>query len=295
VTANTLPMLMNFEAVPVQQFSGNARTTGPEAERRRGTPPRLSAKLPIQEFAFELPAELRGPSAPRIALYKSWSESMESGWTRWTLDQHKLAYDTIKDARIRAGDLNRNYDVILIQTHPTSALRAGNSAQRYPAEYAGGLGEPGVQALKTFVEQGGRLIVVEEATEFAIELFGLGVKNAIEGVRNTEFYVPGSILNVQLDQAQPLARGMKASTPVWFSDGSRAFDVTDPNVRVAARYASGNPALSGWILGPEKVAGKPALLEARVGKGSVVLFGFQPDYRSQSVATWPLLFNAMKP
>jgi glutamine amidotransferase-like uncharacterized protein len=87
---------------------------------------------------------------------------------------------------------------------------------------------------------------------------------------------------------------MKANTPVWFSDGSRAFDVTDPNIRVIARYSAGNPALSGWILGPEKVAGKPALLEATVGRGSVVLFGFQPDYRSQSVATWPLIFNAMK-
>ena len=30
---------------------------------------------------------------------------MESGWTRWTLDHHKLAYDTIKDARMRAGNL----------------------------------------------------------------------------------------------------------------------------------------------------------------------------------------------
>jgi hypothetical protein len=71
--------------------------------------------------------------------------------------------------------------------------------------------------------------------------------------------------------------------------------VSDPSIRVVARFGSGNPALSGWILGPEKVAGKPALLEARVGQGSVVMFGFQPDYRSQSVATWPLLFNAMIP
>jgi hypothetical protein len=50
---------------------------------------------------------------------------------------------------------------------------------------------------------------------------------------------------------------------------------------------------SGWILGPERIAGKPALLHARVGQGSVVLFGFQPDYRGQTVATWPLLFNAL--
>jgi zinc carboxypeptidase len=289
VTAHTLPLLMNFEAVAIEDWpaatAGNAKAAGP----------RLSDKLPVQSFAFALPAELKGRNAPRIGLYKGWRESMESGWTRWTLDQHALRYDTIKDTRIRAGNLRSNYDVILIQSHTPAALRDGNSAERYRAEYAGGLSEPGVQSLKKFVEDGGRLIVIEDATDFAIQVFGLGVKNASAGLRNTEFYVPGSILKMDLDAAQPLARGMKASTPIWFSDASRAFDVTDSNVRIIGRYAAGNPALSGWILGPDKLAGKPALLEAKVGKGSVVLFGFQPDYRSQTVATWPLLFNALKP
>ena len=50
---------------------------------------------------------------------------------------------------------------------------------------------------------------------------------------------------------------------------------------------------SGWLLGPEYVSGKPAVVEASVGEGSVVLFGFQPNYRAQSVATWPMLFNAL--
>jgi hypothetical protein len=291
VTAHTLPLLMNFEAVAVESWP----TAVASAPNTKAAGPRLSEKLPVQSFAFELPAELRGRNAPRIGLYKGWRESMESGWTRWTLDQHNLRYDTIKDARVRAGNLRSNYDVILVQTHTPAALRDGNSAERYPAEYAGGLGEPGAQALKAFVEAGGRLIVIEDATDFAIQLFSLGVKNATAGLRNTEFYVPGSILKVDLDSTQPLARGMKASTPVWFSDSSRAFDVSDSNVRIIGRYGAGNPALSGWILGPDKLAGKPAMLEARVGKGSVVLFGFQPDYRSQTVATWPLLFNALKP
>lgn len=280
VTAHTLPLLMNVDAVSIESWGG--------------AQPALSAKLPLHSFAFELPADLKGRGAPRIGLYKGWRESMESGWTRWTLDQHGLAYDTIKDTRMRAGNLRRNYDVILIQTHSPNALRNGNSAEQYPTEYAGGLGDAGTAALKTFVEEGGRLVVIEDATQFAIELFNLGVKNATGGLRNTEFYVPGSILNVNLEGAHALARGMKANTPVWFSDVSRAFEVTDPKVRVVARYGEGNPALSGWILGPEHLSGKPALLEASVGRGSVVLFGFQPDYRSQTVATWPLLFNALR-
>ena len=87
--------------------------------------------------------------------------------------------------------------------------------------------------------------------------------------------------------------GKGDATPVWFWRSSRAFDVDDPQVEVVGRFSEGNPLLSGWLLGPEHVAGKAAIVEATVGRGSVVLFGFQPDYRGQTVTTWPLLFNAL--
>ncbi|MCK5651193.1 MAG: hypothetical protein KAJ42_07445, partial [Gemmatimonadetes bacterium] len=82
-------------------------------------------------------------------------------------------------------------------------------------------------------------------------------------------------------------------TIAWYWRTSRAFDVADRSLEVMARYGQGDPLLSGWVLGPEHVAGKPAIVKGSVGRGSVVLFGFQPNYRSQTVATWPLLFNAL--
>jgi hypothetical protein len=143
------------------------------------------------------------------------------------------------------------------------------------------------------VHGGGRVVAVEQATELVIDVLGLGVRSATGGLRPQEFYVPGSILRAALTPDRSLTSGLGDTADVWYWASSRAFDVTDPAIDVVARYAEHDTRVSGWILGAQHLAGTPALLEARAGTGSVVLFGFQPNYRGQSVATWPLLFNAL--
>jgi hypothetical protein len=189
--------------------------------------------------------------------------------------------------------LGEDYDVILFQTQSPESIRNGFGEGTLPPEYTGGLGSAGVQALDSFVRNGGRLVAVEEATEFLIEVFDLGVSNAVERLPAQDFFIPGSILSVDLEEGHPVNLGKGDSTPVWFWTSSRAFEIDDPQVEVVARFSEGNPLLSGWLLGPEYLAGKAAIVEAEIGQGSVVLFGFQPDYRGQTVATWPLLFNAL--
>jgi hypothetical protein len=277
VTAHTLPLFMDVEAFPIETLP----------------PLALSEPLEIPEWDFELPQALRGPDAPRIGLYKSWQEPMPAGWTRWTFDQHGLVYDTLHDARIRAGDLGTDYDVILFQSQNPASIRDGWPEGALPPEYTGGLGTDGVMALQSFVREGGRIVAVEEATDFVIELFDLGISNAVERMPAQDFFIPGSILRVELEADHHLNRGKGPTTPAWFWRSSRAFEVRDPQVQVVARFGEDNPLLSGWLLGPEHLAGRPAIVEAEVGRGSVVLFGFQPDYRGQTVTTWPLLFNAL--
>jgi hypothetical protein len=277
VTAHTLGLLMDIDAVPVD-----------EAVR---VP--LSEPMGIPDWAFDAPESLTGEGSPRIGVYRSWQEPIPEGWTRWVLDQHGLAYDTVRDARMREGNLISDYDVLLFQSQGAESIRSGFSRGTLPPEFTGGLGTAGVAALQAFVRNGGRVVAVEEATDFMIDIFDLGVVDAIERLPAQDFFIPGSILSVDLDPEHPLARGKGDSTPVWFWESSRAFDVDDPQVQVIARFSEGNPLLSGWLLGPEYVAGKAAMVEAEVGDGSVVLFGFQPDYRGQSVTTWPLLFNAL--
>ena len=170
-----------------------------------------------------------------------------------------------------------------------------------PPEYTGGLGPKGIDNLRDFVETGGTLVFLNRASNFAIEQFKLPLRNVVGGVPRTDFYVPGSILRIELDTTQPLAKGMPKETIAWAED-SPVFEVTnDPkatvptsNVHIIASYpVDKDPLLSGWLLGGDLIKGKAALVEVTMGKGRVILFGFRPQYRGQSEATYPLFFNAL--
>jgi len=124
VTAHTLPLLMAIDAAPSQ---------GPV------TVP-LSEALDIPEVEYVLPEGFTGSDAPRIGLYKSWREPMPEGWTRWVFDQYGMAYDTLHDADVQAGNLEDRYDVILFQTQSTESITQGIPAGDLPAEFTGGIG-----------------------------------------------------------------------------------------------------------------------------------------------------------
>jgi hypothetical protein len=73
-----------------------------------------------------------------------------------------------------------------------------------------------------------------------------------------------------------------------------AFEITDPQrARSVARYVDNNPLRSGWLLGPQFIAGKSALVDASLGKGRVVLFGFRTQHRAQTWGTFKFLFNSI--
>lgn len=290
VTAHTLPLLMNVKAVVIKDsFTVEAR---PEPN-----------SLVIQ-------SRVRSSGGVRVAMYKNYLASMDEGWTRWLFDQYRFEFKALLQDEARAGNLAKKFDVIILPDQSVSALVGGLSANAggagnddetsgvYPAEYAGGLGETGVKALREFVEAGGTLITFNNASNFAIERLGLPVRNVLKGVSPREFYCPGSILRTQLDATSNLSFGAENDSIAWF-ENSPAFEVTDAalkdgSVKVIARYPDNdNPLLSGWILGDKLIRGKAAMIEAKVGKGRVILFGFRPQYRGQSLATLPLLFNSI--
>jgi hypothetical protein len=218
---------------------------------------------------------------------------MTAGWQRWVFDQHDLPYDTLHDADIRGGAL-ANYDVLVFQAQSPQSILNGLSAERVPAAFAGGLEGAGSDEVRAFVRNGGRVVAVEGAAQYIAELFAIDVEDTTARLTDSDFYIPGSLLRLVLEGESEVTEGMRPEVAAWFWEGSRAFRVNDPRVRVLARYGTGDPLLSGWAIGASHIAGQPAILEADLGTGSVVLFGFQPNYRGQTMATWPLLFNALR-
>ena len=211
-------------------------------------------------------------------------------------DTWKVPYTSIVDSVVRAGKLRTTFDVIVLPDQSLQELLDG-VPREYPAPYPGGLGEDGVKALRQFAEDGGTLVALNDASRFAVQQLLLPVRNVLEGVADDEFYAPGSIFRLELDPSDPIARGMPAQSIAWY-EGGPAFEVLDSNaVRVVGRYPTDpdKVLLSGWALHPERVAGRAALVEVKVGQGRVVLFGFRPQYRGQSIATYPLLFNTLQP
>ena len=240
------------------------------------------------------------PRPPRIALYKSHVPSMDEGWTRWVFEQNRKPYSSLEDAEAGAGNLRAKYDTIVIPDQSPRSILDGYRKGSMPDELTGGLGKEGVKALREFVEQGGTLVTLNDASDFAIEQLNLPVRDISDGLKRTEFYCPGSILRTILDTTNPVARGMERESIAWVED-SPVFEIkSDPaaataRVKIIARYpGSGTTLLSGWLLGAERIRGKAALVEVGIGKGRVYLFGFRPQYRGQSLATYPLLFNAIK-
>jgi hypothetical protein len=115
----------------------------------------------------------------------------------------------------------------------------------------------------------------------------------LEGVRSSEFYCPGSVVALDVDNKNPIASALPATLPAYFINSSAFAAAADANVRVVARYAKDNVLLSGWLLGEDKLSGQIALAEVGVGKGRIVLFGFRPQHRGQSWGTLPFIWNAL--
>jgi hypothetical protein len=316
VTAQTLPLLMGVAVDTVDdQFQAQLARTSDFSGLRGGVLPqgwlaasdseawrRVNAAWKAGRPVWRDPkngnfylgaAQPVGSAAarkPRVGLYKSFIPNMDEGWTRWIFEDFGWDYASVQNPAIRAGDLKAKFDVIVFAEQSASAIQNGYRPGAMPEEYLGGLGAEGAAALKTFVEQGGRLVFINESGEYAIDQLDVKAKNVLKGVSNRDFYCPGSLLNVKLEPGHPLGFGLPAEFTLWMEQSP----VYEPEEgKPVLRYSAAPVLASGWLLGERLIAGKPALVEIDRGKGRILLFGFRPQYRAQSYLTLKLFYNAL--
>ncbi len=264
----------------------------------------FTIKEPAPEGTDDVSIDCNETKKSQNWIYRSYIPSMDEGWTRWTFEEYKWlnrsqndcteSYKRTLDYEIRTGNFSEAKTIIFPDQSPNQILN-GFPKGAMPDEYTGGIGKDGAANLKKFVENGGTLVFLNRASNFAIEQFNLPVRDVTKGLPRRDFFIPGSILRTELDTTNPIAKGMPQASIAWF-ENSPAFEIVDAaNVKVIAKYPTDakNILLSGYALGAEKIAGKAALVQINMGKGRIILFGFRPQYRGQSLATFPLLFNSI--
>lgn len=254
------------------------------------------------------PVDVLRVRAPRIAVYHGWGGNMDEGWTRWLLEQFEFPYVNIWDKDVRAGNLRAKFDVVLLPDATYDSMLSGLAPGTMPAEYTGGMTPRGVANLYAFAAEGGTLVAMDSASELPLTTFGLPVRSVVENLRDSEFYIPGTLLRLKVDNTNPVAFGMPEETaaffihsPVFgvgrartrFEEDTAASPEKPQGVRVVAEYPTKDLLMSGWLLGERHIAGRAAVVEVTVEKGRTVLLGFRTQHRGQPHGTFKLLFNSI--
>jgi hypothetical protein len=253
-------------------------------------PARSSTRSILQDAAARIGLTFTGVSSTptdtmklrpvRIGLIDETGGSPPSGWVRWLFERYEFPFEVVYARSLDAEELSRRFDVIVLTDEISVPRRA-------------------VPHLKTFVEKGGTVIAIGDSSEIG-ELLGVGVSDALVTVDGSgrsrsltpeEFYIPGSILRVTVDNTTPLGYGFEPQVDMFF-DNSPAFRV-DPGGGRVAWYATDAPLRSGWAWGQKHLKDAAAVVDLPLGKGRVLLFGPEITFRAQSHGTFKFLFNAI--
>jgi hypothetical protein len=180
------------------------------------------------------------------------------------------------------------------------------------------LGEERVDALRRWIEAGGTLLTIRGATEWAVET-GLvndsalaqadrsGAPSDTAGGASVERYdfataeerigaqrIGGSIYEVDLDRTHPLGFGLTQTQFPVYRNHDLFLPPTDNPFSTVARYTEA-PRLSGYVSAENlaRIRGSGSLLVDAVGRGRIVLFVDNPNFRGFWYGTNRLFLNAL--
>jgi hypothetical protein len=252
----------------------------------------------------------------RIALWDRYGGSMSSGWVRWIFEQYHFPFNLTYAKEIDAASLNDKYDVIVFVEGAIPAMKPEASPWEekdpkeadIPAEYKSQLGsitaQKSIPALQKFLNNGGRIVTIGSSANIAYHL-NLPVRNALvemvagkeKALPGEKFYIPGSVMQVAVDNNYAPNWGMTKTADVYFSS-SPVFKlspdaIAQKVVTPLAWYPTASTLRSGWAFGQAYLQDGVAAFEANVGKGKLFVYGPEITFRAQTHSTYKMLFNQL--
>ena len=265
--------------------------------------------------------ELQALKPMRVGLWDRYGGDMPSGWTRWLFEQFDFDFEVVYAPELDAGNLNSRFDVLVFMSSAIPSVRSGGGGRgggrggddeddepQVPAEYQGRQGSVTaantIPRLREFVERGGTILAVGDSAMNLAGHFDLPVEDhlverdprgGVSPLGSEKFYVPGSVLRVEVDNTNPIAWGMDDEADVFFRNNPVFRLQPDAAARGVEPIAWFGPdsLRSGWAWGETFLENGVAAISARLGNGTVVLFGPEINFRAQPHGTFKLLFNGI--
>jgi hypothetical protein len=151
---------------------------------------------------------------PRVAVYHFWNSTQDEGWVRFALDHLGIPYTSIDKDDARRGGLKSRFDVILV---PNAGRSLGAMVHEYDRKFGpmpftktaqyqshgvplstpdmtGGMGFEGLAELRRFVEAGGVLLTLRDASRLVSES---GFVPAFGSLPLGQLFHPGSVVRVK--------------------------------------------------------------------------------------------------
>jgi hypothetical protein len=251
---------------------------------------------------------------PRVALVETYFSDMDAGWTRYLFDFYNLPFTVIHPDEFEKTDLESKFDIIIFPGTSKELLlngkpggERGQSMSNYAPEYVKGMGKKGLDRLMLFVSNGGKVISWGQSADLFTGLleitrgetkeeFMLPFNDTGDQARKDGLMVPGALMRMQLKKDHPLTWGMPAEVGVFYR-GNPVFTTSVPRFdmdrRVIGVFPDKDLLISGYCEKEELLHDVPAMIWLKKGKGQLVLYSFNPQFRASTQATYKLLFNAL--
>ena len=267
---------------------------------------------------------------PRIALVHSWLNTQNEGWVRYAFDVLGVPYTYLNVQQVKDRERLKQFDVIMFPYVSNNAQAIVNGLPmngppipwRRSAETPNlggldstddvrpGIGLAGMTALNQWVDAGG-VLITEGGTSAVFTDYG--VTRGVDIVPGRQLRASGGIYRaVMKDARSPIAYGYPDTLAVYFNQ-TPLFQVDtsteipeDQDPGLTAAQARARPRvvlgfhqkrdslrLSGLLVNGEELAGRPAVLDAPVGQGHVVLFAIRPFWRWETQGSFALVFNTI--